>query len=250
MATQRTTSVWLKSHRHDAGKVDLYHLTGGSYVLERLTSELRIHGVDLKRDNIQAELESSLAGLGKRRDQLITWAFIEPPSSYSVGMRGYEKLWKESREDATVYKASFTLDSNEMRPITARLFTPHFLFTCLERTPYIQPLLEFFQQYLIEAVMSERHCPFIVLFIYTVSNQPKEPLPSLRQCGSDIGLFLEEIGLSQYCHVVRKYRWYKKDLWRMSQSEVEEMFLQCQFTIGDRAHFTGIWMEYSNKIIY
>lgn len=241
MTTQRTTSVWLRSHRHDAGELDLYHLTGGSYVLERLTSELRIQGCDLKRENVQKELERSLSSGG---DQMLTWAFLEPPSSSNSG---YERLWRESREDATVYKASFALDSELVRPITARIFTPHFLFTCLELSPSVRLLLEFLQQYMTEAVMSEKHCPFIVMFIYACKTKQKFPLPSL-QCGSDIGLFLDEIGLSQYTPLTRYYGY--RDLWRMSQSEREEMFFRCQFTIGDRAHFVGIWMEYSNKIIY
>lgn len=239
------TTVRLRSHYFDAGKVDLYHLCGGEYVLRRLTSELRIHGTDDRAWKIQTELEATLSR--KHPNQLVTWALLEPNTSSS-----FTQIFQESREKNMIYKASFTLDSLSIEPVTSRIFTPHYLFSILYHTQALSPLLDFFQQIFSQAVLSEKHCPLVVMFIYRVSSTlpPKtEPLPVLR-CGNDSGKFLAEIGLAQYIFLMhqRGYTDIYRIIFDMSRKERGKMFDDCRFSSNDRAHFVGICAEYADQL--
>ena len=246
MNEQPITTVRLRSPFFDAGKLDLYHLTGGEYILKRLTSELRIHGVDDRAWKIQLELDATLSG--ENCNQLVTWAFLEPNSSPD-----FYHIFQESREKNQVYKASFTLDSASFQPVTSRIFTPHFLFSSLRDSPHISPLLEFFRQSFTQSVLSGEHFPLVVMFIYRCCQQDSsqmEPLPVIRS-GNDACQFVLEIGLPQQCANLMHHWGYtdlRKIIYHMNTKERGKMFQKCQFSSRERAHFVGICMEYADQL--
>lgn len=235
MNEQPVTTIRLRSHFHHDAELDLYLLTGAEHVLRNLTSELRIHGTDDRVWKVQLELEGTLSQ--QQPHQLVSWAFLVPPRSSDLS-----SIMHESSEKDVVYKASFTLDSADMKPITSRVFSPDYLLRHFSGRVHTKPLLDF-----LDSVLPHTNL-LVVMFLYEVQASP-EPLPLLT-CGNNVTQFLREIGLAKYQSLLWQfaYRDLGEIVFRMSNKERNEMFQRCFFSLRDRAHFVGICMEYAEQI--
>lgn len=232
----------LNSLFQDAGQVELSLVTGGEAILERIGDNLPVHGIVEDHEKVQCELEKTLeAG----SDQLVTWGELLPNQT-----NGFEGFYSDSRRKDCVYKASFTVNGNSFLPITARIFTPHYIIYRLRSTRQTKSLLDFFCSYFSEDVLYENYRPLIVMFIYrAIPLKKPDPLPRFY-CNNNSLFFLQEIGLSQYADQMYRFSYtdMERILYHMCTLQRNEMFRLCGFSTRDRAHFVGICEEYAMQI--